>query len=391
MARRKILYVVTKGTWGGAQRYVFDLATGLPRDEFEAVVAHGEGEALPVKLSGARIRSVRMTKMRRDIGPLDAAAFAELFRVIRKEAPDIVHLNSSKAAGFGALAARIAGVPRIVFTAHGWPFKEDRSALVRMLVYAATWLTVLLSHRTIVVSREDEALGKRMWFVSGKISYIPLALRAESKMLDRQTAEKILFVPEPNVDLHIINSIRLVTIAELTKNKGLHYGIDMMRELERQFPGKYTYTIFGEGEELPALQSETSGLLNRERLPIVLFRSILFRNALTQKQPLNVSTDASLFLKAFDIFVLPSIKEGMPYVLLEAATAGLPIVATDIVREEAANLPNIHFVPPRDGHAIARAVQHLQKHPPIEMSVGVRSFQTILQQTLALYDRRWSS
>lgn len=378
--KTKILYLITKGNWGGAQRYVYDLASSLPQDEFEPVVAFGEGEILPKKLSETEVRNVRVRALRRAPGCFDLVAFLALFRLIRKESLDVIHLNSSKAAALGAVAARLAGVPNIIFTAHGWSFKEHRSSLARMMIHAATWLTILFCHKTIVVSKEDEMLGKRMWFVSGKITYIPIALRPiPMRFLPRETAETILFVHEPHVDLHVIHSIRLVTIAELTKNKGVQYGIDMMKELEKRFPGTYTYTIFGEGEDLPYLQRHAQGLLNSQKQPIVLFRSI------ATNVPPDLSTEASRYLKAFDIFVLPSIKEGMPYVLLEAAAAELPIVATNVVEEEASDLPTIRFVSPKDGQALALAIQNLRKSASAKTEGVARSFPAMLAQTITLY------
>jgi len=62
---------------------------------------------------------------------LDIKSLFELVSICRKERPDVIHLNSSKAGGLGALAGRFAGVPRIVFTSHGLVYDEDRKALSR--------------------------------------------------------------------------------------------------------------------------------------------------------------------------------------------------------------------------------------------------------------------
>lgn len=389
--RKKILYVITKGNWGGAQRYVYDLATHLPSSEFDVVVASGQSGILTERLQSAGIQTRLIPSLTRDIGVMrDIRSFSELFHLFSAEQPDIIHLNSSKAAFLGALASRLYSFlapsayrlsPTVVFTAHGWPFKEDRPMLVKCLLYAVTWFTVFLSHKTIVVAKEDETFGKRMWFVKEKIHYISSAVpdaMETSWFLSREKAMEILF--NPTVDSHIIHSIRIVTIAEITKNKGLHYGIDMMKELEQRLPGTYTYTIFGEGEDLPYLQEQTRGLVNSQNKPIVLFRSI------STNMPSDLSTEASRYLRAFDICILPSIKEGMPYVLLEASAAGLPIVATDIVREEAVTLPNIRFVRPKDGHALALAIQSTKKEPPhARTEAAARSFPAMLQHTVGLY------
>src|SRR5699024_11029926 len=78
----------------------------------------------------------------------------------------------SKAGGVGALAARFARVPRIVFTAHGWPFLEPRGRVARSLMWAASWLTALLSHRVICISEYDLKKARQMPFVRAKAVHI---------------------------------------------------------------------------------------------------------------------------------------------------------------------------------------------------------------------------
>ena len=138
----KILFVITKGNWGGAQKYVFDLATSLPKEKFNVSVACGEGEALPKKLVEAGIRVIPIPFLGRDINILnDCSVFFRLIKLFIAERPDVVHLNSSKIGGMGALAARMAFVPKIVFTAHGWTWNEDRSYLSKKIIVFISWLT----------------------------------------------------------------------------------------------------------------------------------------------------------------------------------------------------------------------------------------------------------
>ena len=214
-----------------------------------------------------------------------------------------------------------------------------------------------------------------MWLVGGKISHIPLAIDAPG-IWSRNEAEEFLFWSK--VDSKIINSVRLVTIAELTRNKGVGYGIQMMAELQKRSPEKYTYTIFGEGEDMVELQNLTKKLSD----PL----AVRFANVHMINYPsLNLSTEASRFLKAFHIYVLPSIKEGMPYVLLEAAAAGLPIVATEVVKSGASSLPNIKIVPSESATALANAVEEFTKNlEPLTSSIK-SSFETMLKDTVALY------
>ena len=358
MPRKKILFVITKSNWGGAQRYVYDLATNLPR-EFEPVVACGGGGMLVERLRAKGIRMLEVPGFQRDISLLkEIRAFFFLWKLFRKEKPDVVHLNSSKATALGAPAARLAGVPKILFTVHGWPFKEDRSVTARSLIYFISWFTALLSTATIVVSKGDERIGKMMTFIGKKIYYVPIGI----DIPDFWTRE------EASTKLSISTSTpRIVTIAELTANKGIRYAIEAVAELKKRGVG-VSYFVIGDGEEREALTLLAQELGVADRVHFLGF-----------------IPDASKYLTAFDVFLLPSIKEGMPYVLLEASVAGLPIVATNVVQKEASDIPNIHFVPPSDGRALADAVEKLANSLPDRKPSAVGSFAEMVGKTVALY------
>src|SRR3989344_4387469 len=109
--KKKILFIITKGNFGGAQRYVYDLATSLPKSEFEAVVACGEGDLLPNKLGEVGIKTIKINNLVREIKTSNEFSVCkELVALIRTERPDIIHLNSSKMGGIGSVAGRIASI-----------------------------------------------------------------------------------------------------------------------------------------------------------------------------------------------------------------------------------------------------------------------------------------
>ena len=132
----KILYLITKSNWGGAQRYVYDLASTFAARGHEIIVATGGNGELVSRLSTTPVRIHAVSHLVRDVSfKEEYYALKELYSCIKKEKPDIVHLNSSKAAGLGALIGRFLSVPCIVFTVHGAPFREDRSYIKRRLIY----------------------------------------------------------------------------------------------------------------------------------------------------------------------------------------------------------------------------------------------------------------
>ncbi|MDO8593474.1 MAG: glycosyltransferase [bacterium] len=298
LAKKKILFVITKSNWGGAQRYVYDLATTLPNDEFNVSVAFGHEGLFAKRLREANVATYPILSLQRDVSFItDIKSFLELLRLFRMEKPDIVHLNSSKAAGLGALAACLAGVPRIIFTAHGWPFWEPRNSVSRGLIYFFSWLTALLSHKIIVVSYYDLKVAQKMPFIAHKTvliyNGIDFNFPLGSADIVRHSFPK---------------GARITgTVGELTRNKNQ---VALVEQAKRE-PGMFV-AIIGEGEERPRLESKIKEYNLSERVKLFGFIS------------------ASEVLRGFDVFALPSLKEGLPYVLLEAKVAGLPIVANRV-------------------------------------------------------------
>jgi len=290
---RKVLYVITKSSWGGAQRYVYDLATNLPKDRFDVAVALGGNGLLKKNLEEAGIRTITIGSLQRDVSlSKELSATQELVSIFKREKPEVVHLNSSKAGGLGALAARLAGVKKIIFTVHGLPEDESRSPLSRWLIKLATRITFMFCTDVIAVSKNNfnrihstkahliyNGIDLNMSFGSGEI--IRTAFPAGVKITG--------------------------TVGELNKNKNQ---VVLIEEANGN-PQMYV-AIVGEGELRGSLEKKIKeyGLVER----VKLFGYVPARDV----------------LKGFDVFALPSIKEGLPYVLLEARRAELPIIANRV-------------------------------------------------------------
>ena len=111
----RICYFITKGNWGGAQKYIFDLATSLPKEGFDPFVICGQGNTLKEKLEKAGIRVYELKKLKRDFSFFSAVSLGiAVLQILWKEKPQIIHLNSPKAAGIGAVAGRILGIKKII-------------------------------------------------------------------------------------------------------------------------------------------------------------------------------------------------------------------------------------------------------------------------------------
>ncbi len=304
--KKKILFVITKANWGGAQRYGFDMALAMRKKGYQVSVAAGEAGLLAEKLREEDILFHTIRGMGRNMRVFssDVSAFFSLARIILKEKPDVLHLNSPKAGGMGAFLGRIFLVPRIVYTIHGWSFREERSAPSRALIILFSWLTVVFAHRAIAISKVDYREAAYWPFIKDKLVMIHNGI-SPFKFMPREAAQKELGVRHED-------AWQVGTNAELHPNKNLSAAIEAVALYNHTHEKKIEYTIVGEGEERVRLE----GLIAKGDAANFIHLS-------------GFRQDAASLLLAFDAFLLPSLKEGLPRAILEAGLAGLPVIATD--------------------------------------------------------------
>jgi len=401
MAKKKILYVITKANWGGAQRYVFDLATSLPKERFEVVVAAGRsdlnrseprhgsagaegGDLLLQKLQKAKIRTIAIPYLERDINIFkELFSLFSLFKIFKNERPDIIHLNSSKIGGLGAVVAFVSKLLttnyklKTIFTVHGWGFHEPRLRWQNKLIIFSSRLASLFQNHLIHVSKADLAATHALGIAAPeKTEYIPLGAKNQ-RLLDRARAREFF---QKNFNLNT-KAIWIGTVAELTKNKGLNYLIDAVNQMNFQFSiFDFQFLIIGEGEDKEKLQEQIKRLGLENTIYLAGF-----------------IPKTSRYLKAFDIFVLPSLKEGLPYTLLEAMRAGTPVIATSIggIQDVIEHGKNGLLAPPANSAAIAEALTTLIKNPDKLKELGENaakkirecsSFPEMIQRHINLYE-----
>lgn len=248
--KKKVLFIITKSNYGGAQRYVYDLATNIPKNQFAVTVAlGGTGQrndspgTLQKRLEEKGIRTRTVKHFMRDMSfRNDIAVFFELFKIVREEKPDVLHVTSSKAGGLGALAGRIARVPNSIFTSHGLAYDEKwRPFPQRLLIMMATWTTMLLAKKTIQITQDTWERASSMPWLKRKIFLIHNGIDTPL-FIHKQEARAVLY-PSP-----IERGFWIGTLAELTRNKNLHVLIETIASMHRKniFPHLF---ICGEGEE----------------------------------------------------------------------------------------------------------------------------------------------
>jgi glycosyltransferase involved in cell wall biosynthesis len=317
---KKILYIITQSEFGGAQRYVFDLATHL-KNGYQVVVAAGEdpkGELFinlwQADLHHYHIKTVYLKYLKRRVRPIsDLKALGELRELIAKEKPDIIHLNSSKAGVLGSIAAKFQAASfkfQVIYTAHGWVFNEPIGLLEKKIYL---WIEKRVSKyrdKIICVSEYDRQIALERGFPPEKLATIHNGIDFDNlNFLVKEVARQKL----SQLTNHPINQSTVIgTIANLYPSKGIQYLIKAARAINYLLPDAMPlFIVIGDGPEKAKLQR----LIEKYKLENNFF--------LAGHLPY-----AYRYLKAFDIFTLSSVKEGFPYVVMEAMAAGLPVVGT---------------------------------------------------------------
>ncbi len=288
----KILYGITKSNFGGAQRYVFDLAVEMKRRGHEVVILCGGDGSLVQKLEKEGIRVITIPGFGRDIDLIgDASRLWFIIKTIWEEKPDVFHINSAKMGGAGIFTGRLLGIKKIIFTSHGWAFNEPRPRWQKTLIKIFTWVTILLAHQTICVSEGTKKNVEEWLFVKNKLVVIHNGISG----FDLARREDETFTVGIITELHRIK------------------GLDLLLTAWSKFIKKHQarLIIIGEGEEEQNLKNMAKNL--------GISDSVIFKGFVDNARSL---------LASFDIFCLSSRSEAMPYVLLEAGLAGLPVIAT---------------------------------------------------------------
>lgn len=386
----KVIQIITKLELGGAQEVALWLAAGLDKERYEGALITGS-EGMLVE-EARRLKDVRLhfvPELVREIDPLkDLKALRAIRKILRdyvRSAPSftppsgsplpgvLVHTHSSKAGILGRWAARLAGVPWILHTVHGFGFNDYQHPLKRWFFMVLERWGARMSSRLILVSRSNLEKGLKLKLFRPEQAVlihngIDLSRFSEAKASPEKRAELGLGEKGPVVGM----------VSNFKPQKSPLDFVEMAHLVCREVP-EARFIVAGDGPLRPQTERliEDHGLEDRIRL-------------------LGWRRDIPELMSLMDIFVLTSLWEGLPLVFQEAMAAGKPIVATrvdgamDIVEEGV----NGFLCPPRDCVGLAQRVVQLLKDPQLAFEMGRRgqeaakafSQERMLSEYQRLYD-----
>lgn len=320
----KILIVITKSEMGGAQVFALNLARGLKAAGQEVVVAGGPGEYLPAELKRAGVHFHYLKKLQRSRNPLKALGFIrELRRYVAQEKFDVVHLNSTNALagvwGLDGLKSR----PRLVFTVHGLSVLDSShsapgfiKSLYRFFFKAAfkkldslVFVSRLNKEFALSSGLLSDSVARKSALVYNGIDFAPGYL-LDSTEARAALADALGLVSEDWIAFQ--KAYIYGSIGRLAYPKNYEFLINTYKAVKSIRP-EARLVIIGEGPE----RVKYEGLIKSYGLE----KEVILAGELPE---------ASRYLKAFNLFVLPSIFEGLSLSLIEAVRAGVPVLASRV-------------------------------------------------------------
>ena len=356
MTKLKVAVIVTR-LEGGAGLLALRGARVMDPDRFEVTLVTGSGDRLLDAARADGIQTVVEPSLRAPIAPrTDIRALRRISSLLGERGFDVMHSHCAKAGAVGRLAARRAGIPRIVHTYHGFPFHEFQSAVRRYAYITAerrlgritdvalcvgTGVAVEAIRRGLAAPERIRTIGVAVNGADGGRVSVPVRTTET-----RRRARARLGLP---ADATVVGAV-----GRLTYQKAPEDFVAALRALGR--PDAVGVWVGG-GE----LAGRVARLAAASPQPRVLLA--------------GERADVPEVLPAFDVFVLPSRYEGLPTAVVEAMVCGVPVVATavnavgDVVVPGETGL----LVPPRKPDLLAAAVRHLLNSPEAAARMAERA------------------
>jgi glycosyltransferase involved in cell wall biosynthesis len=356
--RRRVLHVITRLIVGGAQENTVASVARVAPERYESYLWIGPQlgtEGSLVEEARARgITPVVIPDLVRQIDPVrDARVTAELAGRMRREGFDLVHTHSSKAGIAGRVAAARAGVPAIVHTAHGWGFHDRQHPLKRFAFVSAERVLARRTNCIVSVSEETTRIG-----IAAGIG------KAEDYELIRSGIPRDRFLANPaararvRAELHVPEDAVVVgSVGRLSAQKN---PVDFVRLAARLAPSHPSarFLYVGDGPLRADVERRIAEAGLGERVILAGLRR-----------------DVPDLLAATDVFVLTSLWEGLPRVIPQALSCGVPVVAYDVsgIREIVRDGVNGWAVPMGDVDGAAARLDELLRDSALRAAFAARA------------------
>ncbi len=311
MGKIKVVQVV-EAMLGGIRQHVIDIIENIDAEKYEIYLIYSQGRADKAFFDDIDILKKHATlilcdEMRRELGVHDFAAYKALVKHFKDIKPDIVHCHSSKAGIVGRMAAKRCGVRTIIYTPNAYAFESPDISAIKRNIYitAEKCLSRHATTMTINVSKGERNLAYKYG-------------------LDRKEKFTLIYNAIPNISL----PDKKILKKQLGLNDNVHYVGVTARCAKQKDPIAFltiAMNVIKERDDVEFIYIGDGDMMHD-------MKSFIEEHNLEEKvHLLGFRSDASVIVGALDIYLSTALYEGLPYSMIEAMRAGIPIVATDTV------------------------------------------------------------
>jgi glycosyltransferase involved in cell wall biosynthesis len=311
---KPLIVHVLEATVGGTRRHLLDLLQHIDRGRFcQSVICSTLRDRRflnDIKWMASIGIKTYIVQMRRGISPIaDAVAVLKVYAIIKRLCPHIVHAHSSKAGLIARIAAKVAGVPIIIYTPHAFALFMHNNRLMRTAIVCVERFLGLFTDALITVSRGEMEVAlkerivhpSKLILIENGVDFSRVRYSDEARLRWRNKWG----IPE--------DALLIGCVGDFRAQKGQQYLIGAMPPILSKFNNAYLVLV-GVGER--------ERMLKELVVKLGVQSNIVFET--------SVRDDWSVY-SAFDVYALPSLYEGMPYTPIEALACGLPVVLSDVV------------------------------------------------------------
>lgn len=349
------------------KHFLTALVDGMRAQGWQVASVCSEGTFVPpLRAAGYTIHTLPIS---RGINPFKhLVSLLRLIRLFRAQRFDVLHVHTPIAALLGRIAGRLAGIPMIVYTAHGFYFHEHMRPIPRRIFETLEWIGGRVTDLLFTVSAEDALTAVHRGFAPSNL-VVAIGNGVDTRRFtprDGATRTRIratFGIPA--------NAITVGIVGRMVAEKGYAEYLAAAARITKSHPNVYFVCV---GDRLPS--DHAVGIEDE----LTRARALLGEHLVLT----GLRSDIPDLLAAFDIFTLPSHREGMPITIIEAMMMALPVVATDIrgSREEVVSGQTGILVPVKNEIALAAALTRLIDDPATRKSMGSAG----RARALALYD-----
>lgn len=344
--KTKVAHIIARMITGGADENTLFTVQGLDKDKYEVDLIMGEefDESILKRIKDENFNIIQIKGLKWKLNFLyDPIVLIKLIKLMRKSHYDIVHTHTTKAGILGRIASRIAGVPVIIHGLHGSTFQAFDSGLLNWFLFLFERLTGRFTDAYISVSGvlsekyNEKGIGKKENYhtvYSGMELEIFYGVRGK---IDCRKKQRELGIS--------LEDFVIGNVARLETRKGHKFLIDALKKVIKERKGcPLKLLIIGEGNKRKYLENYVKELNLGDKVIFTGYRE-----------------DVEELMAIMDIFVLTSLREGLPRVLVQAAAVGIPSIAFNVdgVPEIIKDNYNGFLIRPRD---VGQLINRIEKY-----------------------------